>query len=212
MLCVGVVISIALALACAIKHNPARSGWNFEDLDEDASITRWFSPPPDFVSEGPNRRAWSKSLGYSEEYVSFKPYDIHGTPRAGPTMYGQSRTLAGLPFPALVAGTTNRTASTARFQTGRFAFCSLESGGIWYKGPPTAPMSLANTVPLMPFWPGLLADGLLYAILVGSLVLGLAAARRWLRLRRGQCLRCGYTLAGLPKCPECGTEHRSAAA
>ena len=35
--------------------------------------------------------------------------------------------------------------------------------------------------------------------------------RRWRRRKRGQCLHCGYNLAGLPerRCPECGTAFRA---
>lgn len=34
----------------------------------------------------------------------------------------------------------------------------------------------------------------------------LRQVRRWNRVRRGKCGSCGYQLAGIPRCPECGTE------
>lgn len=60
-------------------------------------------------------------------------------------------------------------------------------------------------VPLLPNWPGLLANLLFYA----AMVLGPLVLWRWWRLRRrvkrGCCVACGYELgAGVGVCPECG--------
>ena len=60
-------------------------------------------------------------------------------------------------------------------------------------------------LPLRPVWAGLVAD---VALSAGGFVLG----SRWLARRRGErrrdrgdCEACGYHLAGLGKCPECGS-------
>lgn len=60
-------------------------------------------------------------------------------------------------------------------------------------------------VPLLPNWPGLLANVVFYT----ALVLSPVALWRWRRLRRrakrGRCLACGYELGGgVGTCPECG--------
>lgn len=71
------------------------------------------------------------------------------------------------------------------------------------------PPSLARSpfvahLPLMPVWPGFAINTLLYAAVAAALLAGPGKLRRALRRRRGQCTRCGYDLAGLAQCPECG--------
>lgn len=63
-----------------------------------------------------------------------------------------------------------------------------------------------RTMPIFPIWSGLLVNTALYASLVWLATFGLGIARRAKRTRRGRCAECGYELAGLTKCPECGTE------
>lgn len=62
-------------------------------------------------------------------------------------------------------------------------------------------------IPLRPHWPGLLADVAVFATgWAGVLVLPRACVR-WRRARRGWCVECGYSRAGLAEgagCPECG--------
>lgn len=65
----------------------------------------------------------------------------------------------------------------------------------------------ANRLPIMPIWSGLLINTLIYGVLGGVVVFGPGAvrrARRERRRRQGRCVACGYDLAGLPGCPECG--------
>lgn len=60
-----------------------------------------------------------------------------------------------------------------------------------------------------PLWPGFIVNTLFWS----SVLFALINTPRWIvkairnhrRARRGVCLRCGYTLAGLTQCPECGT-------
>ncbi|MEM9166827.1 MAG: hypothetical protein AAGB48_07355 [Planctomycetota bacterium] len=62
----------------------------------------------------------------------------------------------------------------------------------------------SHTLPLTPVWPGLMAGTLFWAGVLWSMLLGRRAIVRAVRRRRGRCLACGYALAGLPLCPECG--------
>lgn len=68
----------------------------------------------------------------------------------------------------------------------------------------------AYTVPLLPHWPGLLANTAFYTLLVLTPIV----LQRWWRLRRrrasGQCPACGYDMAGgAGVCPECGLAARA---
>jgi hypothetical protein len=59
-------------------------------------------------------------------------------------------------------------------------------------------------VPVEPRWSGLLLNTSLYAAPFAGLLVVWPASRRARRLRRGECVNCGYRLAGLAVCPECG--------
>ncbi|MCC7390524.1 MAG: hypothetical protein IT431_17365 [Phycisphaerales bacterium] len=64
----------------------------------------------------------------------------------------------------------------------------------------------ATLLPCIPYWPGLLANTLFYALLLATLHQLTAYARRARRRRRNRCAACNYDLRGLttPTCPECG--------
>lgn len=67
---------------------------------------------------------------------------------------------------------------------------------------------LPDTVhlPLRPMWGGFVVNTMFY----GALLLVAVVVARWVRwrgrARRGLCIGCGYELAGLGVCPECGIE------
>lgn len=63
-------------------------------------------------------------------------------------------------------------------------------------------------LPLLPIWPGFVANTLAYAMAFGAVWWSISGVRRWRRSRRGCCGSCGYARAGLdPRsvCPECGS-------
>ena len=62
-----------------------------------------------------------------------------------------------------------------------------------------------RALPYHPLWPGLIVNTLLYAGLLGIVVLLPGWARRSLRRRRHQCESCGYPVGSSPVCTECGS-------
>ena len=69
----------------------------------------------------------------------------------------------------------------------------------------TAPIE-GRALPIWPYWPGFLANTLIYAAMVGALAFCPSIVNRLRRHRTGCCRRCGYAVRDLPLCPECGTE------
>lgn len=60
-------------------------------------------------------------------------------------------------------------------------------------------------LPYLPYWPGLIADTLVFALLFVGLHQLVAWGRRKRRRERGHCPTCGYDLTGIDGvCPECG--------
>ena len=62
-------------------------------------------------------------------------------------------------------------------------------------------------LPVLPDWPGLVLNTIFFSALAWGFWQLPLNLRRSRRRARGQCVRCGYALAGLPPgspCPECG--------
>jgi len=53
-----------------------------------------------------------------------------------------------------------------------------------------------RALPLRPIWPGFLIDTLFYAAIWFAIFFGFTGAKRFSRIRRGRCPRCGYDLRG----------------
>ena len=60
------------------------------------------------------------------------------------------------------------------------------------------------SLPLRPIWPGFAINTIFYAAILWLLIPGPFALRRFLRVRRGLCLKCAYPMGGSAVCSECG--------
>lgn len=61
-------------------------------------------------------------------------------------------------------------------------------------------------LPIRPIWPGFLINTLFYAALLWLLFCGPGKVRRFVRIRRGRCPKCGYPIGQSPMCTECGAD------
>ena len=67
---------------------------------------------------------------------------------------------------------------------------------------------IPRALPARPIWSGFTINTIFYAALLWLLAFGPLAARRFIRHKRGRCIKCGYDLRGTSGggggCPECG--------
>jgi len=95
----------------------------------------------------------------------------------------------------------------------------------WWRGVPQAGHLFAPSIdhnawevgglliPTCPRWPGFATDTLFYAAIWFGVFFGFTSAKRFIRVRRGRCPRCGYDLRGNlgAGCPECGWQREESA-
>lgn len=166
--------------------------------------------PPELVPEGWDPRSWHYWTGVGIRRDLVSECEWMGS-TLGMTMDGRpQRTVThirvGWPMPAM---TWYDYWSDAPKPGGPWLEESWWMGWDVGANPPTygpggKRWSVTPRLPLRPWWPGFAINILVFA--AGSFVVlsGAAAWRRGLRRRRGLCETCGYALAGLAKCPECG--------
>ena len=70
----------------------------------------------------------------------------------------------------------------------------------WFQGG----LAAREFLPIRPIWWGLLANWLIFGGLVWGGAAAISQLRKTRRRRRGLCEGCGYVMAGLATCPECG--------
>jgi len=65
-----------------------------------------------------------------------------------------------------------------------------------------------RVVGYLPIWHGIVANTIFYSVLVYSLFFSILQLRKFKRIRRGHCIKCGYDLRHVEHevCPECGCE------
>ncbi len=63
---------------------------------------------------------------------------------------------------------------------------------------------LPRAVPLRPIWTGFAVDTLFYATVLWLLIPGPFVLRRFVRLKRGLCVKCAYPMGESAVCTECG--------
>lgn len=80
----------------------------------------------------------------------------------------------------------------------------VKSAGL-YVFPEHIPLLGGTSIVTTPVWFGLAVNSAFYGFMVWLALFGTLALVRRRRRKRGQCDACGYDLAGLTLCPECGT-------
>ena len=63
---------------------------------------------------------------------------------------------------------------------------------------------MLKILPLRPIWPGFLANTLIFAAPLWLLIPGPFVLRRFIRVKRGLCVKCAYPMGESAVCTECG--------
>jgi hypothetical protein len=168
----------------------------------------WFIPPPQGVSKPYGSNSLS-SLGYSETILTTAGLHSTSGGDSGPWPYTQWRTSVGFPFTALrhieQEGMDIRTIISQYPLLGFTITLTPDFITISSTAPRGTLLNSALRLPRSIFLPGLIANCIFWC---GTLVLCsrlLHHLRQSRRVKKGLCVRCGFDLARLPRCPECGT-------
>ena len=185
----GVAWSIALARGDRLD---SRLIWRPRHRDDREP---WLVPHPVYWEETAHTE-WTRSWGadFADQWLHLERVNelgrrmTRGDASAGIWQYGiPARTLA----------------KWYTFRSPPLGTAQVEFVDFRVRVPLVGTLRLPNT----PLWPGLVLNTLFYAALAWGVWQLPLALRRRRRRARGQCVRCGYALAGLPTgspCPECG--------
>jgi len=61
-----------------------------------------------------------------------------------------------------------------------------------------------STLPYRPIWKGYVTNSAIWFVAIQAITAIWRWRYTWTRLRRGDCVQCGYHVGGLERCPECG--------
>ncbi len=216
-LLLGVIINVAVAWGCGIfsVRVPGGAGrfviWDVWEIVHPTSQdiewlkrSGWQPRPED------EKFAWKAA---SREIIGFgltrKGFSDYPTNKPGPNISMPVlplfviRDRTGWPFRCLQAEKWLVNDSRVKQYQTRFAIASVPVSyqyNVW-------PITDTRPLAVLPIWPGFAINTVFYAAMLWLLTLGPFAARRFIRNKRGHCIKCGYDLRGSSRggvCPECG--------
>lgn len=221
---VGVIASFGVAIVGTLlteplANAPTESGPYVTQPDGTMKLARgWIWPArkewgePDHYQIQRNwltthERAWLKS---ADEIAGPEPYGQGRAPCLGsPSPYEQVRRACG--WPASTFDVRDLPASAGELRqfsiaSWRFDYDPARSTLLIVSTKPRVPgpIQLAREMPTRVYWPGLVFNTLFFGVLFLVMFVLPGRAKIARRRRLGLCLACGYDLAGLAKCPECG--------
>jgi len=146
---------------------------------------------------------------YEWSVVAFESGAVGSTMRgvmSSPTLGSMRQPTPGVDLVERTAGLPCRAFIGARWLSGPSLLSSAAIDNPVRTQAPGAFAFSSEFLPLRPIFPGFLVNTLFYAAMWFGIFFGVAALRRFIRKRRGRCVKCGYDLRGdvAAGCPECG--------
>ncbi|MEZ6241932.1 MAG: hypothetical protein R3B57_02715 [Phycisphaerales bacterium] len=148
-----------------------------------------------FVGPGVVHEGWT---GYGESEAAKARQTLPARPRSM-LAFKVDRWTHGWPVPALRRESRSVTDFVSLNYTDESRPIRAGLGTPWKDG-----WRQQVRLELVPVWPGFAIDAAFYAGVCWVLLFAPGVAIRWRRRQRGRCPACGYDLAGLESCPECG--------
>jgi len=183
----------------------SRGGINSAVLER---VEHWDCRVPQSWSD-PKWRHRVQPLGIMYERVSSWDISESYAPGDGPLDYYQTQLIAcGWPFLTFEArdylhATLRRGDQPSNVSIGRWRAGIVPPAWLIRKW---KVVPLGVNVPVFPSLPGFVANSVLYGGIAMGVLIAPGTARRASRRNQRRCVWCGYQLAGLVKCPECGSE------
>lgn len=204
-LLLGAVINVLVAWGWIVVFGVPRH--DFRDIDDHPLLWRGYDGEP-FEPDEVEYAHRADSLGVTYLLGGWLRDDEY--PPLGLLAEGASRRVvaAGFPMRSLYYERTGFARYFDGDDEGSLNMITGWTDGIWipwrkpsyfYYG-----FQPGCVLPTLPVWPGFAVNTAIYGVLIWLVGFGPFALRRTLRRRRGRCVRCGYDVAGLTKCPECG--------
>ncbi len=172
-------------------------------------LPAWLWAPPGHWPGTAEMRSESGSLGYVHRIAATNGWALPMREGGPAEQMMQEEIGVGLPLTCLV----HRSSGASQvWSTRPLGFLSLSDAGDAVLMDPAVVLATGNgvnavsVIPLTPWWPGLIADVVVWTLLWAMV---LVLPREWKRMRRaraGRCSRCGYDIKGVRICPECGLE------
>lgn len=233
-LVVGVITSFGVAIVGTLLteplwNAPTESGPYVTQPDGTMKLARgWLWPAPKEWGEPDGyqvQRNWLTTSEHASSEKTVDEIDVSPFPESAkpgqkaparlhlhPTRpYKQKSIRCGWPAPMFEVRDPPESASDLRqfsFASWRFDYLPDRSIILFVSTTPLAsgPVKTAKVMPTRVYWPGLAFNTIFFGVLFLVMFTLPGRARIARRRRLGLCLACGYDLAGLARCPECGLQ------
>jgi hypothetical protein len=182
----GAIINVAVAWGFALRYKTPVDRWT---RDDHAEVSWWLENRIENFVAQPRVIAISTGVGF--ETVVMKSDSMRVNPSAS-LNFEARRYRFGWPLLCLER---SRWWDNDKYQA--FYFHQMT---MWRA------QTRNHYVPLRPLWPGFAINTIFYAAVFWVLIAAPGAIRRRIRIKRGKCAACGYSLQERvsDKCPECG--------
>lgn len=222
MLAAGINVVLALGLWCRWQWAMKPRELQGKTFGSDAAIlwgwqARW---PCAMPADWPTVPKW---IGWRGEAHGVRAYEFttHGIPTAawgwlhvswGPEALDRHQSVnvvqAGWPLPTLQSEELIVVSGWKANGSGMNLGPVVRRAALWNVTLPGAPASTRESdpapfIPLRPVLPGMVVNTLVIGALIASARWSCSAVVVARRRSRGQCIRCGYEVKDLPRCPEC---------